>query len=121
MCAVEGTGSERRGRGREPSLSEAARLVVAFRPQAPQSGFAKKRSNDSTPSASGSTTRKPRQRLMSRLPAKTPDLEDRCEKLARKKRIEAQLTSMKQKLGDEEIGSTWGYRLIVRDKHRIAY
>ncbi len=31
-----------------------------------------------------------------------PDLEDRCEKLARKKRIEAQLTSMKQKLGDEE-------------------
>lgn len=30
-----------------------------------------------------------------------PDLEDRCEKLARKERIEAQLKSMKQKLADD--------------------
>ena len=30
-----------------------------------------------------------------------PDLEDRCEKLARKQRIEAQLKSMKQKLADD--------------------
>ena len=32
------------------------------------------------------------------------DLEDRCEKLARKQRIDAQLKSMKQKLADDESG-----------------
>ena len=36
-----------------------------------------------------------------RIAGEDPDLEDRCEKLARKKRVEAQVKTMKQKLADD--------------------